>query len=73
MIKRRGRENTTLRVIAFKGGSAICEMENGREVKVNFQNIPFEVGIGDYLDATVYYQSGTRNIETIVVTQLNRC
>jgi len=69
---RRKRENTTLRVTSIIGGSAICEMENGREVKVNFQNIPFEVKIGDYLDATVYYQSDSKEIESIIVTQRSR-
>lgn len=72
-MKRRWRENTSLRVVSIKGGATLCEMDNGREVKVDFQNIPFEVRIGDFMDATVYYKPGSRQIESIVVTQRNRC
>ena len=64
------KDNMNLRVITIKGGSAICEMENGREVKVNFQNIPFEVEIGDNIEATIYYTK-EKEIESIIVTQKN--
>ena len=66
---RQKKEYTTLQMIGKVGGSAICEMDNGREVKVDFQNIPFEVKIGDYMDATVYYKPGTKEIEDIIVSQ----
>lgn len=66
---RQKREFTTLRMIGKTGGSAICEMDNGREVKVDFQNIPFEVKMGDCMDATIYYKEGTKQIEDIIVFQ----
>jgi len=59
---------TDLRVLTIKGGSAICEMENGREVKVDFQNIPFEVEIGDIFEANVYFTE-ENEIESIIATQ----
>lgn len=64
--KKNTQEKTILRIISIKGGSAICEMNNGREVTVNFQNIPFEVEIGDNLDAMVYYKEDLK-IESIVI------
>ena len=64
--KRKKQEKTILRIISIKGGSAICEMSNGREVSVNFQNIPFEVEIGDNLEAMVYYEEDLK-IENIVI------
>lgn len=66
---RQKREFTSLRMIGKVGGSAICEMDNGREVRVNFQNIPFEVKLGDCMDATIYYKPGTKEIEEIIVSQ----
>lgn len=64
--KRKKQEKTILRIISIKGGSAICEMSNGREVRVNFQNIPFEVEIGNYLEVMVYYKEDLE-IESIVI------
>lgn len=70
MMKKRTKEKlqetTNLRVITIRGGSAICEMENGRKVKVNFQNIPYEVKIGDYLQAIIHYTKD-QEIESILV------
>ncbi len=69
------RNNVNLRVISIKGGSAICEIWNGidsgREIEVNFQNIPFEVAIGDNIEATIYYTK-EKEIERVIVTQRNR-
>ena len=69
-------ENVNLRVSGMNGGNAICEIWNGRdsgrEVEVNFQNIPFEVAIGDNLEATIYYTK-EKEIESVIVTQRSRC
>ena len=68
-------DNVNLRVTKIEGGSAICEVWNGRdsgrEVKVNFQNIPFEVQIGDNVEATIYYTKD-KEIESVIVTQRSR-
>lgn len=68
--KQKEREVSNLRVITIKGGRAICKMENGRDVKVNLQNIPFEIGIGDNLEGIIYYTENN-NIESILIVDKN--
>lgn len=68
--KSKEREVTNLRVITIKGGSVICKMESGRDVKVNLQNVPFEICIGDNLEGIIYYAENNE-IESVIVIDRN--